>query len=138
MPVIRDDAKLREILSEARVIAVVGYSNKPERPSNEVAHFLKDAGYHVIAINPMLEQDAGMTVYPSLDAVPELIDIVDVFRQPDALPGIVGEAAAVGAKVVWAQEGVVNEAAIPLAEEAGLLLVMDRCTKKEYKRLIGR
>jgi hypothetical protein len=129
---------LREILTSARVIAVVGYSNQPERASYQIGHFLRHVGYTVYPVNPTIETIDGMVSYPSLAAVPEHIDIVDVFRQSQYLPGIVDEATAVGAGLVWGQLGVISNEAAQRAEAAGIPLVMNRCIKIDYLHLIGR
>ncbi len=138
MPVITDDTQLRELLAKARVIAVVGHSDKPHRTSYQIARYLRRAGYRVIPVNPTVNSIDGEPAYPTLADVPEPIDIVNVFRRSEHLPGIVEAAAAVGAKAVWAQLGVYHEAAARFAEEAGLLLVMDRCIKIEHRRLFNR
>lgn len=133
---IEEDAELRRILRDAKVIAVVGHSDKPYRDSYRIGRFLKSVGYTVYPVNPTIEQVNGDKSYPSLTDVPEPIDVVDVFRRPEHLEGIVDEAIDVGAKVVWAQLGVINEAAARKATGAGLKMVMDRCMKIEYNRLM--
>ncbi len=130
-----DDSKLREILVESRTIAVVGLSPKPERDSHEVAHYLQQAGYRIIPVNPTAKEILGEKVYPDLASIPEKIDIVDIFRRSEHVPPIVDEAIRVGAKTVWMQLGVVNEEAAKKAADAGLNVVMDRCTLREHKRL---
>lgn len=131
------DAELKELLENAKHIAVVGYSADTSKPSNEVTQALIGFDYQVSPINPTAESTPELKIYPSLEAVPTppQIDIVDVFRRADALPGIVEEAIKAGAKAVWMQEGIINEDAARRAEEAGLKVVMDRCIKKEHKRL---
>jgi predicted CoA-binding protein len=120
------------ILRTATTIAVVGISDKPDRPSNEVARYLMDAGYRVVPVNPVLKEVLGQRCYPSLTAIPKdtAVDLIDVFRAPEHVGPIVDEAIAIGARAVWMQEGVVNEAAAATARQAGLDVVMDLCTKK--------
>lgn len=134
MPITHDQT-LRDILSRARVIAVVGHSDRPERTSYQIGRLLKRLGYTVYPVNPMVAAIDGDPCYPSLDDVPEPIDIVDVFRRSEYLMGVVEDAIRVGAKVVWTQLGVVDAAAAQRAEAAGLQMVMDRCIKVEYYRL---
>ncbi|WP_045835854.1 CoA-binding protein [Hyphomicrobium sp. 99] len=136
------DDEVREILKRAKTFAVVGASPKPERPSNYVSRFLIDQGYVVKPVNPGI---AGSTihdqlVYAELAAVPAPIDVVDVFRTADAVPEIVRDAIAVkkntGASVIWMQLGVINEEAAASARAAGFTVVMDRCPKIEFARLM--
>jgi len=127
---------IEEIL-EYRNIAVVGISNNPERPSNFVARFLVGHGYNIIPVNPKLEEWNGKKCYPDLLSIPEPVDVVDIFRRADAVPPIVDEAITIKAKVVWMQEGIVNEEAAAKARASGLVVVMDRCMKIEYNRLKG-
>ncbi len=133
-PKVYADSALREILAKAEVIAVVGMSDKPKRASYQIANFLKDVGYRVYPVNPTVDQIDGEKVYASLADVPEKIDIVDVFRRSEYLSGIVAEAAAVGAKVVWAQLGVSDEEAARTGEEAGVSVIMDNCIKVTHLR----
>jgi predicted CoA-binding protein len=128
---------IRSLLQQARTIAVVGISAKPERPSHEVAHYLQRAGYTIIPVNPAYEEVLGQKCYPSLHAVPGKIDIVDVFRKPAEAMAVVEEAIAAGAACVWMQLGVVAPEAAAKAAAAGLKVVSDRCTKIEHRRLIG-
>jgi uncharacterized protein len=132
---LNDDA-VRELLRNARVIAVVGHSDRPQRTSYQIAQFLKRVGYTVYAVNPTITMVDGEKSYPSLDDVPEPIDIVDVFRRSEYLSGVVDDAIAAGAKAVWAQLGVSDAEAGRKAEAAGLDIVMDRCIKVEYARLL--
>jgi hypothetical protein len=129
------DHELRDLLSSARAIAVVGYSNKPDRPSNDIAHNLIRAGYTVYFVNPTLQSTPQETIYASLRDLPEQIDIVDIFRRAEDVPPVVEEAIAIGAGAVWMQLGIVNDEAAARAEESGLRVVMDRCIKVEYRRL---
>ena len=130
-----DDAEIREILTDSKTIAVVGLSPKQERDSYEVAHYLQEAGYKIIPVNPMAKEILGEKVYPDLASIPDKIDIVDIFRRSEHVTPIVDEAIKVGAKTVWMQLGVVNEKAAKNATDAGLNVVMNRCTLREHKRL---
>ena len=128
---------IRNLLQQARTIAVVGISAKPDRPSHEVAHYLQRAGYTIVPVNPAYGEVLGQKCYPSLHEVPGKIDIVDVFRKPAEVMAVVDEAIAVGAGSVWLQLGVIAPAAADKAAAAGLKVVSDRCTKIEHRRLIG-
>lgn len=129
-----DDAAQRAILASAKVIAVVGYSNDPNRTSYQIGRFLKDAGYTVYPVNPTIDSIDGEKVYASLADVPEPIDIVDVFRRSEYLLGVVDDAIAVGAKVVWAQLGVADSAAAQKGETAGVAVIMNNCIKVAFMR----
>lgn len=133
----RDDDFLRALLEQARTIAVVGLSANPERPSNEVARYLIEAGFTVIPVNPACTEVLGLRCYPDLRAVPEKIDIVDVFRKPADVMPIADEAIAVGAGALWLQLGVLAPEAARKADHAGLKVVMDHCLKIEHRRLLG-
>ncbi len=124
-----------ESILNYKTIAVVGISDDPERPSHFVASFLDAHGYNVIPVNPMLTEWEGRKCYPHLLSIPLKVDVVDIFRRSEAVPPIVDEAIAIKAKVVWMQEGIVNEEAAAKARKAGIEVVMDRCIKKEYDRL---
>lgn len=126
---------ISEILHSARTIAVVGLSHKRYRPSYGVSEYMQKAGYRIIPVNPRETEVLGEKAYPDLESVPEAIDIVDIFRRPEFVPEIVEAAIRKGAKVIWMQEGVVHEAAARRAEEAGLVVVMDRCILKDHRRL---
>jgi len=125
---------IRRILDECRTIAVVGLSSDSGRPSHGVAGYMRRQGYKVIAVNPNETEVFGDKAYPDLFAVPEKIDLVDVFRRPDEAGKAVDDAIAVGVKAVWMQEGVIDRAAAQRALDAGLLVVMDRCWLKEHIR----
>ena len=124
-----------EILTKYRNVAVVGLSSDPLKPSRKVAVYLAEHGYNVIPVNPKAAEILGKKSYPSLSAVPEKVEIVDIFRRPEDVMPIVEEAIKVGAKVVWMQEGIVNEAAAQKAREAGLQVVMDKCIRRELMKL---
>jgi len=129
------DEIIERILRESKTVAVVGLSPKPERASYEVASYLQQQGYRIIPVNPMVDEVLGERSYPNLKAVPAKIDVVDVFRRSEDVPGVVEEAIEVGARTVWMQDGVVNEAAAARAREAGLQVVMDRCMLREHHKL---
>lgn len=125
------------ILNRYRRVAVVGLSKDPSRPSHVVASYLKDHGYRIIPVNPNESEILGESCYASLSQVPEPVEVVDIFRRSEAVGPIVEEAIRIGAKAVWMQEGVVNEAAAEQARRAGLEVVMDLCMKKEHERIHG-
>lgn len=127
--------EIKEILSECKTIAVVGLSDDPKRPSHVVAQYLREHGYAITPVNPAIDSWLGLKSYPDLRSIPVKVDIVDIFRKPGAVPKIVDEAIAIGAKVVWMQEGVVNEPAAEKARKAGLAVIMNRCIKKARERL---
>jgi predicted CoA-binding protein len=127
-----------KILKGYRTVANVGASSDPERPSFRVVRYLSKHGYHVIPVNPNEREILGMTCYPSLSSVPEKVEIVDMFRKSEAVMPIVEEAIKIGAKVIWMQEGVINEEAAARAREAGLLVVMDKCMRKQHISLMRR
>lgn len=127
--------QISEILHAARTIAVVGLSAKRYRPSYGVAEYLKRAGYRIIPVNPQETEVLGEKCYPDLESIPEAVDIVDIFRRSEFVPEVVEAAIRKGAKVVWMQEGVIHEAAARRAQEAGLVVVMDRCILKDHRRL---
>ena len=124
-----------KILNEYRTVAIVGLSPDPSRPSHRVASYLLRHGYVVIPVNPETQEIFGKTSYPDLSSVPEPIEIVDIFRRSEEVMPIVDEAIKIGAKVVWMQEGVINEEAASKARDAGLLVVMNKCIFKEHQRL---
>lgn len=139
-PFVPADDTLRTILTRARTIAVVGLSADPQRPSFGVARYLLDHGYRVVPINPKLDQIWGAKAYPTLEAANvdgHTIDVVDVFRQPEAVPPIVAEAVRIGSPVLWLQEGVVHEEAARAAASAGLTVVMDRCIRRTHRALFS-
>jgi uncharacterized protein len=131
------DRAIEQILATGKTVAVVGLSDKPDRDSYRVAEYLQRHGYRIIPVNPVIESVLGEQSYATLKDIPEQVDIVDIFRKPDAVGPIVDEAIAIGAPVVWMQLGVVNEEAAEKAGAAGLQVVMDRCIKIEHQRLRG-
>ena len=133
------DEELRKLLVDTKVIAVVGLSANPDRPSNQVAWYLHHQGYRLFGINPdSKDPDVfGIPMLPSLDQVPEPIDIVDVFRRPEHTPPVARDAVAVGARVLWLQLGIASAESRSIAEDAGLAYVEDRCLKVDHARLLG-
>ena len=130
------DSYIKTILSEVKTIAVVGASSKKDRDSFKVMHYLIENGYKVFPINP---NEYGKIIFgekclPSLDAITENVDMVDVFRANSAVLGVTKDAIKIGAKVLWMQEGIINKEAAVLARKAGLKVVMDRCPKKELSK----
>jgi uncharacterized protein len=123
--------RIRELLDRYRTVAVVGLSDNPMKASYEVADYLKSHGYRIIPVNPSVESVLGEKSYPDLASIPIPVDIVDVFRRSDAVPGIVDEAIGIGAKMVWMQLGIVNNKAAKKAREAGLEVVQSRCIMRE-------
>jgi uncharacterized protein len=134
---ITDDRDLLEILKTAKTVASVGVSSNDEKPSFWIFQYLLQHGYHMIPVNPTATQIHGQKVFSDLASIPEKVDVVQVFRKPEDVPPVVDEAIRIGAKVVWMQEGIVNEAAAKKAEAAGLKVVMNRCMMKTHDRLIG-
>ncbi|QZN94280.1 CoA-binding protein [Symbiopectobacterium purcellii] len=131
------DAEIKSVLERVKTIALVGASEKVSRPSYGVMAYLLEQGYEVIPVSPKLagQELHGQRVYASLADIPGKVDMVDVFRQPEAAYEVAKEAIAIGAKVLWLQIGVINEQAAVLAKNAGLEVVMDRCPKIEIPRL---
>ena len=129
-------ATIRRILMDSNTIAVVGLSPKPHRPSHQVARYLMQAGYTIIPVNPGQDSTLGLPCYPNLRAIPSPVDMVDIFRRQEEVLPIVEDAIAIDAKFVWMQEGIVNEEAAARAEAAGLVVIMDRCTKIDHMNLL--
>ena len=132
-----EDRELRILLGEARTIAVVGLSSRPGRPSLDVAAYLQQRGYRIVPVNPRETEVLGERAYPSLRDIPEdlAIDVVDVFRRAEDTPPIASDAVAIGAKVLWLQDGIVNEEAYRIATEAGLEVIMGVCIRRADQRL---
>jgi hypothetical protein len=132
------DQEIKEVLRSSKTIAVIGISPKEDRPSYGVASYLKSKGYRIIPVRPDGDKILGEKVYHSLTEIPREIeiDVVDIFRKSEDVPPVVEEAIHRRAKVVWMQEGIVNQEARAKAEKAGLKVVMDRCTKKEHQKLL--
>jgi predicted CoA-binding protein len=134
----QDPMTIQRVLLTARTIAIVGLSGNELRASNFVGYYLKRHGYEVIPVNPRETEILGLTCYPSLLDVPVPVDVVDVFRAPEALPDIARDAVAIHATTLWCQFGVINEEGAKIAEAGGLTVVMDRCLKIEHARYVGR
>jgi len=131
------DQILKNILSSAKTVASVGLSSNRAKESYGIVQYLKGQGYRIIPVNPTVTEILGEKAYPDLESVPEKIDVVQVFRKPEDVPPVVDSAIKAGAKVVWMQEGIVNEEAAAKARAAGLQVVMDACMRAEHRRLIG-
>jgi predicted CoA-binding protein len=134
----QDPLTIQRVLNTAKTVAVVGLSPNELRASYFVGYYLKRHGYQVIPVNPRETEILGARSYKSLSEVPVTIDIVNVFRAPDALPGIAREAVAIGAGCLWCQFGVINAEGARIAEAAGMAVIMDRCMKVEHARFAGR
>ena len=134
----QDPLTIQRVLHSAGTIAIVGLSNNQLRASYFVGYYLKRHGYRVIPVNPREQEILGEKSYPGLGDVPEPVDVVNVFRAPDALPGIAQDAVAIGAGTLWCQFGVINEEGAKIAAEGGMTVIMDRCIKVEHARYVGR
>jgi predicted CoA-binding protein len=134
----QDPLEIQRVIHGARTIAVVGLSPNELRASNFVGYYLRRHGYRVIPVNPREPEILGETSYPSLLEIPEPVDIVDVFRAPEALSDIAREAVAIHAGALWCQFGVINEEGARIAEDGGVTVIMDRCLKVEHARYVGR
>ncbi len=128
--------EIKAVLQNYRVVAVVGLSPRPERPSFQVARYLKEHGYRIVPVNPGQKVILGEKCYPRLPDIPFPVEVVDIFRNVEAIPAIVDEAIAIGARVVWMQQGLTEPAAARKAREAGLQVVMDRCMKIDHAQLV--
>jgi predicted CoA-binding protein len=127
---------IEAVLKKYNVVAVVGLSPKPERDSHKVAKYMKEHDYTIVPVNPGQKNILGEKCYPNLKAIPFPVDIVDVFRKPDAVPPIVDDAVEIGARVIWLQLGIAHNESAEKAREAGLEVIMDRCIKLEHMRMI--
>ncbi len=130
------DQQIKELLQKAHTIAVVGLSSSRFRASYGVSQYMQSAGYRIIPVNPNEEQVLGEKAYARLEDVPEKVDVVDVFRRSEFVPAVVDSAIRIGARAIWMQEGVADEAAAQRARAAGLFVVMDTCILKEHRRLL--
>ncbi|HVO81058.1 MAG TPA: CoA-binding protein [Terriglobales bacterium] len=128
---------IRELLKRSKTIAVVGLSNSPLRPSHGVSAYMQTQGYQIIPVNPQIDEVLGERSYASLLEVPEKIDIVNIFRRPDAVEEIVDQAIQLNVPAVWMQETVINEKAAEKARQAGIFVVMDRCILQEHRARFG-
>jgi uncharacterized protein len=134
----QDPLTIQRVLYASQTVAIVGLSKSDLRASYFVGYYLKRHGYRIIPVNPRETKILDETSYPSLSEVPEPVDIVNVFRAPEALPGIARESVAIGASALWCQFGVINEEAARIATDGGLTVIMDRCLKVEHARYVGR
>jgi uncharacterized protein len=134
----QDPQVIQRVLHTARTIAIVGLSPNELRASYFVGYYLKRHGYRVIPVNPRESEILGEKCYASLLDIPGPVDVVDVFRAPDALPGIAREAVAIHAGALWCQYGVINAEGAQIAEDGGVPVIMDRCLKVEHARYVGR
>ena len=134
----QDPLTIQRVIHSAKTIAVVGLSKNELRPSNFVGYYLKRHCYQVIPVNPRETEILGETSYASLTEIPVPVDIVNVFRAPDALPGIARDAVTIHAGALWCQFGVINFEAARIAEDGGVTVIMDRCLKIEHARYVGR
>jgi predicted CoA-binding protein len=126
--------EITELLKRAKIIAVVGLSDSPLRPSHGVAAYMQSHGYRIIPVNPTIKGALGEKAVGSLSEIQEKIDIVDVFRRPEGVPEVVDEAIRLGVPAIWLQEGVIHEDAAAKARQAGIFVVMDKCILKEHRR----
>ncbi len=127
--------EIATLLSKSKVIAIVGLSDRPDRASNQVARYLKTHGYKIIPVNPVKDEILGEKCYSSLAAIPEPVDIVDIFRKIDAIPAIVDEAIKISARAIWLQLGLAHHESAEKARQAGLIVVQSKCMKIEHERL---
>jgi uncharacterized protein len=132
-----EEEMLKDILLSTKTIASVGLSTNPMKASYGVVAYLQARGYQIIPVNPTATEILREKAYPDLSSIPEKVDVVQIFRRPEDVPPVVEEAIKIGAKVVWMQEGIVNEEAAEQAREAGLQVVMDTCMRATHQRLIG-
>jgi len=128
-------ATIRDLLARARTIAVVGHSDDPSRPSYRVGRYLAAHGYEMFAVNPAGRSSPGLTFYPDLASLPKPVDVVDIFRKVDHIPGIVDEAIRLGAKAIWMQDGLAHNASAAKARAAGLEVVQSRCMMRDHAML---
>jgi len=132
-----DDEEIKQVLENNKVVAVVGLSPKPDRASHQVAQYLQEHGYQIVPVRPKADEILGEKAFANLRDIPFPVDIVDIFRQVEAIPGIVDEAIAIGAKVVWMQLGLAENQSACRAREAGLQVVMNKCMKIEHSRYLA-
>lgn len=131
------EKEMKEILLSAKTVASVGLSSNPAKESFGIVQYLKDQGYKIIPVNPTATEIMGQKAYPDLSSIPETVDVVQVFRKSEDVPPVVEDAIKIRAKVVWMQEGIVNEEAAQKARDAGLKVVMDACMRATHRYLIG-
>ena len=134
----QDEKTIRKILLSARTVAIVGLSSNVLRASHFIGFYLRRHGYRIVPVNPRESDVLGERSYPRLTDIPFHVDVVDVFRAPEAVPDIAADAVRIGAKALWLQYGVISHAGAAMAEQGGLDVVMDRCMKVEHARHLGR
>jgi predicted CoA-binding protein len=127
---------MKDILDQHKTIAVVGLSSRQSRAGYYVPAYMQKAGYHIIPVNPYIEEALGEKAYPDLPSIPEPVDLVLIFRRSDLIPPVVEQAIQIGAKAIWMQLGIINQEAAQMAEQAGLQVVMDACVMVEHRRLM--
>ena len=132
-----NDNEMRDILLSAKTVASFGLSSNQEKESYWIVKYLQEQGYKIIPVNPTATEILGEKAYPDLESIPGKVDVVQVFRKSEDVPPVVDSAIKIGAKVVWMQEGIVNEGAAQKAREAGLQVVMDACMRATHRQLIG-
>ena len=132
-----DKSEAEMQLREARTIAVVGMSPRPDRPSHYVAKYLMEQGYKIVPVNPAIDEVLGLKSYPDIASIPEEVDMVDIFRRSSQVPPVVDDAIAAGARFIWMQDGVIHKGAAAKARAAGISVVMDNCTLREHSRIYG-
>jgi uncharacterized protein len=136
MPILKTDIELRSLLERARTIAVVGLSANPERDSYQIGYHLAKIGYNIIPVNPTIHGVFGIKAVAALDCIKEHVDIVNIFRRPEAVPEIIDATVRAGAGAIWMQLGVATPETVKQATEAGLVVVYGRCIMVEHRRLI--
>ncbi len=129
--------EIKAILNNYKTVAIVGLSPKPERDSHKVAKYLKDNDYRIVPVNPGQKEILGEKCYPNLRAIPFSVDMVDIFRKPQAIPPVVDDAVEIGAKAIWMQLGIAHNRAADKARKAGLAVVMNRCIKIEHMNMLN-
>lgn len=129
--------QIKNILQGCQVVAVVGLSPKKSRPSNEVAVYMQQNGYRIIPVNPGQDEILGEICYPDLHSIPIPVDVVNIFRRSELVEPVVADAIKIGARVIWMQQGIVNEDAAMMARKAGLTVIMDRCIKVDHQGLLS-
>jgi hypothetical protein len=132
----RSSEEIRAVLENYKTVAIVGLSPNPKRDSHKVAKYLKENHYEIVPVNPGQKEILGETCYPNLKAIPFPVDVVDIFRKPDAIPPVVDDAIEIGAKLVWMQLGLVHNQAADKARKAGLEVIMNKCIKTEHMNML--
>ena len=135
---LHDDQMKKKILQEAKIIAIVGISDNPQRDSFRVAKYLQEKGYRIIPVNPFIPEVLGEVAFPDLQSIPFPVDIVDVFRRESELPAVINQALEIGSRIIWLQEGLSYPQGRALAKAGNAILIEDYCLKVEHARLIGK